>query len=103
MSSQPGDGLPCAFPQSVHENARAFLVLSCPLSSNNHIVMDISIARQRLGKHMPAGAKARNNITSIAKQRISKHASLTTEAAFSAWSVQSGYREVFGSREQLPV
>jgi hypothetical protein len=32
------------------------------------------IARQRLGKHIPAGANARNNMTSIARQRTSKHA-----------------------------
>jgi hypothetical protein len=34
---------------------------------------------------------------SIAKQRVSKHASLTIEAVFSAWSVQSGYKEMFSS------
>jgi hypothetical protein len=55
----------------------------------------IPIARQRLGKHIPAEANARNNRTSIAKQRISKHTSLTIEAVFSAWSVQSGYKEGF--------
>jgi hypothetical protein len=33
-------------------------------------------------------------------QRISKHASLTIEAVFSAWSVESGYKEVFGNIEQ---
>jgi hypothetical protein len=32
------------------------------------------IARQRLGKYIPAGVNARNNMTSIARQRISKHA-----------------------------
>jgi hypothetical protein len=48
------------------------------------------IARQRLGKHIPAGANA---------QQISKQVSLTVEAVFSAWSVQSGYKEVFGSIE----
>jgi hypothetical protein len=40
------------------------------------------IARQRLGKHVPAKANARNNRTFIARQRISKHASLTIEAVF---------------------
>jgi hypothetical protein len=54
-----------------------------------------SIARQRLGKYIPAGANARNNRTSIARQRISKHASLTIEAVFTAWSVQCGHNEVF--------
>jgi hypothetical protein len=57
--------------------------------------MCIPIARQRLGKHILVEANARTNRTSIVRQRISKHASLTTEAVFSAWSVQSGYKEVF--------
>jgi hypothetical protein len=57
-------------------------------------------ARQQLGKHIPEGANARNNRTSIARQRISKHASLTIEAVFSAWSVQSGYKQPFGSTEE---
>jgi hypothetical protein len=59
--------------------------------------MDKPIARQRLGKHIPAGAHASNKMMSIAQQRINKHASLTTETVFSAWSVQSGYKEVFGA------
>jgi hypothetical protein len=29
-----------------------------------------------------------------------KHTSLTIEVVFSSWSVQSGYKEVFGSIEQ---
>jgi hypothetical protein len=32
------------------------------------------IARQRLGKHIPAGANARNSRASIARKRICKHA-----------------------------
>jgi hypothetical protein len=48
-----------------------------------------ALARQRLREDIPAGAKARNNRTAIARQRISKHASLTIEAVFPAWSVQS--------------
>jgi hypothetical protein len=55
------------------------------------------IARQRLGKHISPEANAHNNKTSIARQRICKHASLTTEAVFSAWSLQSDYKEVFSS------
>jgi hypothetical protein len=55
--------------------------------------MCIPIARQRLSKHIPAEAYERNNRTSISRLRISKHASLTLEAAFPAWSVQSGYKE----------
>jgi hypothetical protein len=60
----------------------------------------IPIARQRLGKHIPAQANARKNGTFIARQRISKHASLTPEAVFSVGSVQRGYKEMFGSTEQ---
>jgi hypothetical protein len=33
-----------------------------------------SIARQRLGKHIPEGANAHNNRISIARQRIMKDA-----------------------------
>jgi fructosamine-3-kinase len=40
---------------------------------------------------------------SIAKQRISKNASLRIEDVFSAWSVQSGYKEVFSSTENNRV
>jgi hypothetical protein len=59
-----------------------------------HILTYRPIAGQRLGKHIPAEANA-HNMTSTARQRISKHASLTTEAVFPAWSVQSGYKEGF--------
>jgi hypothetical protein len=52
-----------------------------------YITKCIPIARKRLGKHINAQAKSRNNRTSVAKQWISKHTSLTTEAVFSAWSV----------------
>jgi hypothetical protein len=61
------------------------------------IVTCISIARQRLGKNIPAQANSRNNRTYIARQRISKNTSITIEDVFSAWFVQSGYKEVFGS------
>jgi hypothetical protein len=64
------------------------------------IVTCTSIVRQRLGKHIPARATARKNRTSTARQRISKHASLIIEAVFSVGSVQSDYKEVFGSIEQ---
>jgi hypothetical protein len=39
----------------------------------DNIVTYRPIARQRLGKHIPAGANPRNNRTSIAKQLISEH------------------------------
>jgi hypothetical protein len=39
-----------------------------------NIVTYRPIARQQLGKHIPAGANERNNRKSIARQRISKHA-----------------------------
>jgi hypothetical protein len=64
------------------------------------IVMCILTARQWLGKHIPAEANVQNSRTSIARQRINRHSSLTIEAVFSAWSVQSGYKEVFHSLEQ---
>jgi hypothetical protein len=41
-----------------------------------------SIARQRLGKHIPAGANARNNRTSIARQQCGKHASSKREGMY---------------------
>jgi hypothetical protein len=63
-------------------------------------VTRIPIARQRLGKHILAQAYARSNRTFTARQRTSQHASLTIQAVFSAWSVQSGYKEVFGSIER---
>jgi hypothetical protein len=63
-------------------------------------VTRIAIARQLLGKHIPTQVNLFNNRTSIARQRISKHTSLTIEAEFSAWSVESGYKEVFGRTEQ---
>jgi hypothetical protein len=39
--------------------------------------------------------------TSIARQLISKHASLRREAVFSAWSMQSGYKEVFSRSSRV--
>jgi hypothetical protein len=65
------------------------------LSPDFNTVTYRSIARQRLGKNIPAGANASNNRTSTARERISKEASLTIEAVFSAWSLRSGYKEVF--------
>jgi hypothetical protein len=58
------------------------------------------IAKQRLGKHVPAEANQCKNKMSIARQRISKHTFLIIEAVFSVWSVQSDYKEVFGCTEQ---
>jgi hypothetical protein len=70
------------------------------LSPNFNTVTYRPISRQRLGKNNPAGANARYNRTSTARQWISKHAFLTMEAVFSAWSVRSGYTEVFSSIER---
>jgi hypothetical protein len=64
-----------------------------------YIMTCIPIARQRLGKHIPAQSNSLNNRTSIARQNISKHMSLTIEAVFSVASLQIGYKEVFGSTE----
>jgi hypothetical protein len=44
-----------------------------------HIVTYRHITRQRLGKHIPAGANACNNRMPIARQRISKQALSTIE------------------------
>jgi hypothetical protein len=75
---------------------REFCQLS-PKIHSFHIVTCRPIDRQRLSKHIPAQASARTNRTSTGRQRTSQHASLTIEAVFSAWSVQRGYKEVFGS------
>jgi hypothetical protein len=64
-----------------------------------NIVTCIPIARQRLGKYIPAQANSCKNRTSIASQLVSKHNFLMIETVFSAWSVQSGYKEVFGNIE----
>jgi hypothetical protein len=66
---------------------------------NQYTVTCIPIARQRVGKHIPAKANAHKNRTSIDRKWISKHASLAIEAVFSVWSVQSYYKEVFSSIE----
>jgi hypothetical protein len=58
------------------------------------------IARQRLGKDIPARANERKNRRSVARQPISEHTLLTIEAVFSVGSVRSGYKEVSGSVEQ---
>jgi hypothetical protein len=39
----------------------------------------------------------------MVRQRITKDASLTTEAVFSVGSVQSGYKQVFGSIERIGI
>jgi hypothetical protein len=66
-------------------------------------VTRISIARQRLGKHIPSQANSRKNMTSIASQRLGKHASLTIKAVFSVESMQSGYKEIFGQENSSRV
>jgi hypothetical protein len=45
----------------------------------------IPIARQRLGKHIPAGANERNNRTSITRQRSCKHGFPTIERLCFLW------------------
>jgi hypothetical protein len=54
-------------------------VSSTACMASNGIVTCIPIARQRIGKHVPAETNERNNRTSTDRQRSSKHASLTTE------------------------
>jgi hypothetical protein len=63
--------------------------------------MRVPTAKQRLAKHIPAQADTRNNTTSIARQQINKNISLTIEAVFSAWSVQSDYENEFGSIREV--
>jgi hypothetical protein len=45
------------------------------------------IVRQRIGKHIPAGANACNNKTFIARQRISKHTKNNTGQLKAVFSV----------------
>jgi hypothetical protein len=59
---------------SMHFKMHAYIYapLSNIVSIPKYIVTRIPIARQRLGKHIPAEAYAHNNKASIARQRISK-------------------------------
>jgi hypothetical protein len=66
-----------------------------------HIVTCRPIARQRLGKHIPAEPNARNNRTFIARQRISKLSSLTIEAMCSVWSLPRGYKRTENTRQNI--
>jgi hypothetical protein len=50
------------------------------------------IARQRVDKHIPAEAKARNSRTYITRQLRGKQALSTIHAVFSVGSAQSGYK-----------
>jgi hypothetical protein len=61
---------------------------NCP-SIRQNIVTCISIARQRLGEHIPARDNECKNRTSIARKQISEQAPLTIETIFSMGSVQS--------------
>jgi hypothetical protein len=84
-----------------------YIMLAIPFSNVFHIsqyglfavtiVTCIPVARQRIGK------QESYNKTSIDRQRISKHTSLKIEAVFSAWSVQSGYKEEFRGIENSRV
>jgi hypothetical protein len=55
-----------------------FVLLLLHLTCSINIVTYRSVARQRLGKHIPAEAYGRSNRTSIIRQRISKKAFSTT-------------------------
>jgi hypothetical protein len=89
----------CASLQSLLSSFSPLMPSQCKISlfCCDDIVTCIHIARQRLGKHIPTQAYARNDRTSVLRQRISKHTSLKIEAMFSVGSVQSGYKEMFGS------
>jgi hypothetical protein len=60
---------------------------------SNNIMTCISIARQRLGEHIPEEVKSCKNRTSISRQRISIHTSLKIDVVFSASSVQCGSKK----------
>jgi hypothetical protein len=60
----------------------------------DNIVTCRRIARQRLGKHIPADTYAGNNRTFIARQRISKQAFSTREAALSVPMSYKGANKV---------
>jgi hypothetical protein len=49
-----------------------------------YIMTCVPIARQQLGKHIPAQTNMSHNKTYIAKQRINKHASLKKKSVCSA-------------------
>jgi hypothetical protein len=79
-----------------------FPSMQCTVSSLTlkDIVTYRPIARQRVDKHILSVANALKNRTSVARQRSSKYASIR-EAAFFAWSVQSGYKDVFSSSNDV--
>jgi hypothetical protein len=54
--------------KTVHALDRATTVIGAVLSHSVNIITSTIIARQRVGKHVPAEANARNNGTSIARQ-----------------------------------
>jgi hypothetical protein len=58
------------------------------------------IARQRVAKHIPAEANARNSRRSIARQRRGKQVLSTIQAVLSVESVQNGYKRVEFLRRQ---
>jgi hypothetical protein len=59
-----------------------------------YVVRAMPIDRQRVAKHIPSEANARNNRTSIVRQRGGKQALSTIQAVFSVGSVQNGYKRV---------
>jgi hypothetical protein len=64
--------------------------------SRNSEVRITFIARQRLGKHIVAQTNTQVKSSNfVVIQRRCKHVFPTTEALFSARSVQSGYKEEF--------
>jgi hypothetical protein len=59
-----------------------------------YVVRTMPIVWQRIAKHIPAEANARNNRITIARQRRGKQALSTIRAVFSVGFVQSGYKRV---------
>jgi hypothetical protein len=68
---------------SIHYGCYNQTITCCETESMpSYTVMCIPIARQRLGKHIPAGANARDNRECIARQRCGKHDSSKIQAVF---------------------
>jgi hypothetical protein len=85
--------LPCCLTATVSLRASVHASFTSPPS-----VTCMPIARQRIGKHVPA-TRAQNSRASVATQRHDKQASSAIQALFSVRSVQSGYEKCSAGQE----
>jgi hypothetical protein len=69
--------------------------------ASNGIVTCTPIARQRVGKHVPAEANERNDRTCIARQQSCNHASLTKEDGVFRGVREDNRRYKFSSRQEI--